>query len=248
MLTKVKSPLPPEVEDCAYRVIGCLLTVHQILGPGFKEIVYKRAVCLELDAQGIEYECEKKILVPYKTWQIPGQTIDILVQKILILELKALPRLRDMHRRQVVSYLKATDLRLGLLANFNVPILKGNIKRIVRQKQCLRDLRACRGRRVDLESHAIPRQPLSRCHGRRTEVPFGDSHGPAVTGDGRVAKRTKPTKHTKSCERRTLPRLNELYGGVIEGKKECLRDLRGLRDLRADAVWRVTAATNRLAP
>jgi hypothetical protein len=56
MLTKVKSPLPPEVEDCAYRVIGCLLTVHQILGPGFKEIVYKRAVWREHAAQELEDE------------------------------------------------------------------------------------------------------------------------------------------------------------------------------------------------
>ncbi len=132
MLTKAVSPLHPEVEDCAHRVIGCLLTVHQILGPGYKEIVYKRAVCLELEAQGISFECEKKILVPYRSWLIPGQTLDLLVQRILILELKALPRLKEIHRRQVVSYLKATDLRLGLLVNFNVPVLRGKIKRVIR--------------------------------------------------------------------------------------------------------------------
>ena len=132
MLTKAVSPLPAEVEGCAYRVIGCLLTVHQILGAGFKEIVYKRAVCLELDGQGIKFECEKKILVPYKGWQIPGQTVDLVVENILIVELKAVPRLKDMHRRQLVSYLKATGLRLGLLVNFNVPMLKGNIRRVIR--------------------------------------------------------------------------------------------------------------------
>ena len=132
MLTTAVSDLPQEVEDAAHRAIGCLITVHRLLGPGYKEIIYQRAVCLEFDAQGIKFERETKILVPYKTWKIPGQTIDLIVEGLVLIELKAVPRLREMHRRQVLSYLKSTGLRLGLVVNFNVPILKGNIKRIVR--------------------------------------------------------------------------------------------------------------------
>jgi GxxExxY protein len=113
-------------------VIGCLLTVHRLLGPGYKEVIYKRACCLEFEAQGLKFECEKKILVRYKNWHIPGQTIDLIVRNLIVVELKALPRLKEMHRRQLASYLKATDLRLGFLVNFNVPILKGNIKRVIR--------------------------------------------------------------------------------------------------------------------
>ena len=88
-------------------------------------------VCLELDACGIRYECEKKILVPYRTWQIPGHTIDLIVEGCVIAELKSVSRLKKVHERQVVSYLKATQLRLGFLINFNVPIVKQGIRRIV---------------------------------------------------------------------------------------------------------------------
>jgi GxxExxY protein len=113
MLTRVRSDLPQEIEDAAERAIGCLLTVHRHLGPGFKEIVYHRAVRLELDADGIPYESEKKVLVPYKQWSIPGHTVDLIVAGLVLLELKAVPRLRNMHQRQVLSYLRATSLPPG---------------------------------------------------------------------------------------------------------------------------------------
>ena len=65
-------PIPPEVEEIGQRVIGCAITVHRILGPGFKERIYQRAFCLELDEAGLSYECEKRILVPYKGYEIEG--------------------------------------------------------------------------------------------------------------------------------------------------------------------------------
>jgi GxxExxY protein len=131
MVLSALTPIPPETERVAHRVIGCGITVHRILGPGFKEVIYQRAFALELDSSGLHYESERKILVRYKDWDIPGHRIDLIVEGCVLVELKAIPRLRPIHTRQVVSYLKATHLRLGLLLNFNVNVLKDGTKRIV---------------------------------------------------------------------------------------------------------------------
>lgn len=124
------APIPKEVEDVGYRLIGCGITVHRILGPGFKESIYERAFCLELNESGLKYECEKRILVRYKRWDLPGHKLDLIVEGCVVVELKAIPRLANVHRRQVVSYLKATGLRLGFVINFNVDVLKEGIRRI----------------------------------------------------------------------------------------------------------------------
>ena len=68
----------------------------------------------------------------YKEWQIPGQTVDLLVESSVLVEVKVVPKLRPMHRLQVLSYLKTLDLRIGLLINFNVPVLKDGFKRVIR--------------------------------------------------------------------------------------------------------------------
>lgn len=125
------APIPAEVEEIGHRVIGCAITVHRILGPGYREKTYNRAFCLELDEQGLKYESEKKILVPYKRWQIDGHRLDLIVEGSVIVELKAVPRLRELHRAQVLSYLKATGLRLGYVMNFNVEVIRQGTKRVV---------------------------------------------------------------------------------------------------------------------
>jgi GxxExxY protein len=126
-------PIPEEVERVGQRAIGCAITVHRILGPGFREPIYQRALCLELDSVGLPFECEKSVSVPFKEWEIPGHRIDLLVGGVVIVEVKVASRVTDLHRRQVVSYLKATNLRLGFVFNFNVEILKdGGIKRVAR--------------------------------------------------------------------------------------------------------------------
>ena len=131
MLHARTAPIPQEVEDIGYRVIGCGQTVHKVLGPGFKETIYQRAYCLELDAQGLKFECEKKILVPYKHHWIDGHRLDLVIEGVVIVELKAIPRITDLHRAQVLSYLKATGLRLGYVMNFNSEVLKDGTKRVV---------------------------------------------------------------------------------------------------------------------
>jgi GxxExxY protein len=112
-------------------VIGCGITVHRILGPGYKEAIYQHAYCLELDDAGLKFECEKRILVPYKRWEIPGHRLDLIVEGCVIVEIKAVERLAEVHRLQVLSYLRATGLRLGYVLNFNVEILKNGTKRVV---------------------------------------------------------------------------------------------------------------------
>ncbi len=131
MLNARTAPIPLEVEDIGYRVIGCGQTVHKILGPGFKEVIYQRAFCLELDAQGLGFECEKKILVPYKDQLIDGHRLDLVIAGVVIVELKAIPRITELHRKQVLSYLKATGLRLGYVMNFNAEVLKDGTRRVV---------------------------------------------------------------------------------------------------------------------
>lgn len=123
-------PIPQDVEDMGYRVIGVAITVHRMLGPGFKERIYERAFCLELEEQGLRYECEKRILVPYKRWRIEGHALDLIVGGVVVIELKAIPRLAEVHRLQVLSYLKATGLRLGYVMNFNAEVMKQGIKRV----------------------------------------------------------------------------------------------------------------------
>lgn len=112
--------------------MDCAFAVHRLLGPGFREKIYERALCLELDSHGLKFETEKLIDVRFREWLIPGQKIDLLIEGCILVETKVVPQLRPLHRLQVLSYLKTLDLRLGLLINFNVAVLKDGFKRVVR--------------------------------------------------------------------------------------------------------------------
>ena len=125
------SDLSPEQETIVSEVIGCGITVHRELGPGFKECIYHRAFRLELESRGIPYESDKPIQVKYREWQIPGQKIDLIVAATVLVELKAVPGLRIQHRCQVQSYLRTTGLSIGLLMNFNAALLKDGLQRIL---------------------------------------------------------------------------------------------------------------------
>lgn len=124
--------IPAEVEWLGRRVIGAAIAVHRVLGPGFKEAIYLEALCLELDQRGLKFEREKPILVTYKGHQIPGQRLDLVVGGVLIVECKVAESICNVHTRQVTSYLKTTDIRLGFIFNFNVTVLMPDgFKRIV---------------------------------------------------------------------------------------------------------------------
>ena len=123
--------LDKPIEELAYKVIGCAIEVHRVVGPGYLESVYENALAVELEKQGIVFERQYPVDIEYKGVNVGQGRIDLLVAGIIILELKAVDQLAPIHQAQVISYLKATDLQLGLLINFNTDVLKDGIKRIV---------------------------------------------------------------------------------------------------------------------
>jgi GxxExxY protein len=124
-------PIDENDEALAHRVIGAAIEVHRQLGPGFLESIYEKAMDHELKTLGLFVEREKEIVVPYKDIEIPGQRLDLLVGGRIIVELKAVESILPIHETQLISYLEATRLRLGLLINFRVSVLRDGIRRIV---------------------------------------------------------------------------------------------------------------------
>ncbi len=128
---RLDSPLDSKTESIVTRTIGCAIEVHTRLGAGFLESIYRKAMCFELEEQGISYECERAIAVPYRGRRIEGQRVDLVIEDRVIVELKAIARFDEIHRAQVISYLRATELRVGLLINFRVALLPHGLRRIV---------------------------------------------------------------------------------------------------------------------
>jgi GxxExxY protein len=131
MNVQVQNPIPPAVEATVKACIGAAIVVHRELGPGYREVIYRRAYCLELDSRGIRFECEKAVLVKYRDWLIPGQRLDLVVDDSVIIEIKSVPRLLRRHERQILSYLKTTGYRVRLLMNFDAKLLRDGLKRKV---------------------------------------------------------------------------------------------------------------------
>jgi len=128
---RLPSPLSPEAELVMSQTIGAAIAVHRVLGPGFLESIYRRAMYLELEARNLAYEKECSIRVSYRGVDIPGQRVDLIVEGQIVVELKAVSHLDSVHKAQLISYLKTTGLRGGLLIDFRVPILKDGIRRVV---------------------------------------------------------------------------------------------------------------------
>lgn len=122
-----------ELDALASRVIGAAIEVHRVLGPGFLESVYEAALCSELEDRSITYVRQAVVEVSYKGRPVGESRLDLLVERRLVVELKAIDALAPIHIAQVLSYLRATDIHLALLINFNVPRLRdGGIKRVIR--------------------------------------------------------------------------------------------------------------------
>jgi GxxExxY protein len=112
--------------------IGCALKVHSKLGPGLLESAYEACLHYELVNSGLFVEVQKKLPLIYQTVKLEcGYRIDLWVERKLIIDLKTVERLHDVHLAQVLTYLRLTDCRLGLLMNFNVLRLKDGIRRVV---------------------------------------------------------------------------------------------------------------------
>jgi GxxExxY protein len=128
---RLPSPLGSETEALVTKVIGCAIAVHKALGPGFLESIYKKAMCIELEAMGLQFERERAISVAYRGIEIKGQRVDLIVDKQVVVELKAISALDEVHQAQLISYLRTMKLRVGLLINFRVPYLPQGLRRVV---------------------------------------------------------------------------------------------------------------------
>jgi GxxExxY protein len=129
--TRPDSPLSTEAEWVMRRTIGCAIAVHRVLGPGCLESIYRKAMCVELQRRNLAYELERPIRVNYRDVEIPGQRVDLIIEGQIVVELKSIVRLDDVHRAQVISNLRTTGLKGGLLVNFRVRLLKDGLQRIV---------------------------------------------------------------------------------------------------------------------
>ena len=114
------------------KVIGCAIEVHRILGPGLLESAYRRCLALELAKQGLDVATEVPMPVNYKGEVLDcGYRADMLVEKSLILELKAAETLLPIHQAQILTYMKLSGLRIGLLVNFHQTRLVDGLKRFI---------------------------------------------------------------------------------------------------------------------
>lgn len=122
---KAKDPL-------SYKVIGCAMEVYNVLGPGLLETAYEKALIHELQINGLSVSSQVPVEMSYKGVNLgEGLRLDLLVEDSLIVELKSVEELKPVHYKQLLTYLKLTDKRIGLLINFNVNDFRDGIKRVV---------------------------------------------------------------------------------------------------------------------
>lgn len=113
-------------------VIGCAMRVHSVLGPGLLESVYEACLAFELEREGMSVERQVAVPVTYRDTRVEcGFRIDLLVDQVLILELKAVEQIAPIHLAPVMTYLRVTGLQLALLMNFNVVHMRDGVKRVV---------------------------------------------------------------------------------------------------------------------
>jgi GxxExxY protein len=114
------------------KIIGCAITVHKILGNGFQEVIYQRALAIEMRLSGIEFSREFEMPIFYRDEQIGTRRVDFLIEGVVYVELKAITKLEDVHFAQAINYLEAYNLEVGLLINFWEMSL--NFKRLTNKK------------------------------------------------------------------------------------------------------------------
>ena len=113
-------------------IVGAAIEVHRRLGPGLLESTYESCLCRELSLRGISFRQEVPLPVHYRGLELDcGYRLDIVVEDSVIVEVKAVGKILPVHRAQLLTYLKLTNLRLGLLINFNVEVLRSGIYRII---------------------------------------------------------------------------------------------------------------------
>ena len=120
------------LNEITARIIGAAIEVHIALGPGLLESAYEECLSQELQLRGISFERQKPLPVEYKGARLDcGYRLDMVVEDRVILELKACDSIEEIHKAQILTYLRLSGLKLGLILNFNVPVMKEGIVRVV---------------------------------------------------------------------------------------------------------------------
>ena len=119
-------------DSISHQVIGAAIEVHRTLGPGLLESIYEAALCMELDERALKVRRQIELPVSYK-WRLldGGYRIDLMVEELVIIEIKAVERLLPVFESQLLTYLKLANKRLGLLVNFNSSVVSNSVRRVV---------------------------------------------------------------------------------------------------------------------
>ena len=121
-----------EINQLSEEIIGAAIEVHRALGPGLLESAYEECLCHELGLRTLSYERQRPLPLNYKGHQLDcGYRLDLLVEDKVVVEVKTVESIKRIHKAQLITYLKLGGWRLGLLINFNVPVLKEGIRRVV---------------------------------------------------------------------------------------------------------------------
>jgi GxxExxY protein len=105
-------------DELTYKVIGCAMKIHNTLGNGFQEVIYQRCLAIELDKNGISYAREKEMPIYYEGFEVGTRRADFIIEEKIMVEIKAIIQLEDVHLAQGLNYLTAYNLEIGLLINF----------------------------------------------------------------------------------------------------------------------------------
>jgi GxxExxY protein len=119
-------------EDITRRIIGAAMKVHSTLGNGFQEVIYQRALAIEMAFQGLSFEREKEMEIFYRDQSIGARRVDFFVEECIMVEIKAVIKLEDVHLAQAINYLEAYHMQVGLLLNFGAKSLE--FKRVHKNK------------------------------------------------------------------------------------------------------------------
>ena len=121
-----------ENDPLTEKIIGFAISIHRDLGPGLLESAYEECLCYEIEQSGLSFRRQSALPIVYKSVRLDcGYRMDIVVENRVIVELKTVERLLPIHEAQMLTYLKLSGIRIGLLLNFNTPVLKGGIRRML---------------------------------------------------------------------------------------------------------------------
>jgi len=123
--------------DITHKIIGCAMAVHSILGNGFQEVIYQRCLAIEMNKQGLSFARELEMLIFYEGIKVGKRRVDFLVEDKVMVELKAMSQIENVHLAQTINYLEAYKLEIGLLLNFGAKSLQ--FKRLINQKKLTAD-------------------------------------------------------------------------------------------------------------